>query len=506
MFIAVLCNIDGRVGGGEVEAVARAGQRAEIELCARLGNVFGEGLDLGSVGGRVEERNLDARGLQLAEFNLAVDVQRRILAEDRFLGGDVHERHVGQDRGNGTVDLERVVIPLADLVGVGRRLRPCQGGMGSVDTALDLDALDPDGGVVNLDATAGAAKAVHTPDATRENAVFDHEGLVLGDDAEVGFRYEGMCLVTGSQTAGNDGVVERATFNRHVRRPDRGLCTLVGIAVVDNGSAAAHNGTVECAVLNRDVGGADLRLGIGVDNATVRAPVLHQVAAKHEKLRSVANFSLSTEGTAVDGHVCNCALVVADELLIVRTGRTADNGFRDGAAVDHDMRVLHCGMVDLILFAGIVAADHQLPFAALNGHRVVERSLLSGVAPLVPATNNAITNVGGDMRLCDGNVLACTFNINRVRCMNPGRERQSARNGNGHRSLPARLMGLRHLVDNRHGAARPVKDNLECRIHFAIPLVMFDNRAVAQCAAKFPRFHVSRTGGETLPPPENLSC
>ena len=44
VFIAVLCNIDGRVGGGEVEAVARAGQRAEIELRARLGNVFGEGL------------------------------------------------------------------------------------------------------------------------------------------------------------------------------------------------------------------------------------------------------------------------------------------------------------------------------------------------------------------------------------------------------------------------------------------------------------------------------
>ena len=374
--------------------------------------------------------------------------------------------------------------------------------MGSVDTALDLDALDPDGGVVNLDATAGAAKAVHTPDATRENAVFDHEGLVLGDDAEVGFRYEGMCLVTGSQTAGDDGVVERATFNRHVRRPDRGLCTLVGIAVVDNGSAAAHNGTVECAVLNRDVGGADLRLGIGVDNATVRAPVLHQVAAKHEKLRSVANFSLSTEGTAVDGHVCNCALVVADELLIVRTARTADHGI-DLTAVDHDMRVLHCGMVDLISIRGIVTADRHVPLAALNGHRVVERNLLSGVAPVLPTADHTVfTVLRVDFPLGDGDILTLAFDIHGR--LNACRERQSACNGNGHCGLSARLMGLRHLVDNRHGAARPVKDNLECRIHFAIPLVMFDNRAVAQCAAKFPRFHVSRTGGETLPPPRKL--
>ena len=29
---------------------------------------------------------------------------------------------------------------------------------------------------------------------------------------------------------------------------------------------------------------------------------------------------------------------------------------------------------------------------------------------------------------------------------------------------------------------------------------MFDKRAVALSAAKFPRFHISRTGGKTLPP------
>ena len=192
--------------------------------------------------------------------------------------------------------------------------------MGAVDTALDLDALDPDGGVVNLDTAAGAAKAVHTPDAARENAVVDHEGLVLGDDAEVGFRYEGMCLVTGSQTAGDDGVVERTALNRHVRRPDRGLCTLVGIAVVDNGSAAAHNGTVECAVLNRDVGGADLRLSISVREVRptlflpVTPSVLHEVAAHHEEFRCIANFSRNTEGAAVDGHTCDCVLVDAGDL------------------------------------------------------------------------------------------------------------------------------------------------------------------------------------------------
>ena len=151
----------------------------------------------------------------------------------------------------------------------------------------------------------------------------------------------------------------------------------------------------------------------------------------------------------------------------------------------------------LVRDAGVMAADHQLPFAALNGHRVVKLSLLSGVTPIPPTADHALATLL-DISLRHRFVLALRFNI--LGSLNPGRERQSARNGNGHRSLPARLMGLRHLVDNRHGAARPVKDNLECRIHFAIPLVMFDNRAVAQCAAKFPRFHVSRTGGETLPP------
>ena len=439
-----------------------------------------------------------------------MDVQRRILAEDRFLGSDVHERHVGPDRGNSTVDLKRLEFPARNLfffltVNLNLLGQHFQGCAGAVNAALDIDVLDPDGGVFNLDAAAGAAKAVHTPDAARENAVVDREVLVLGDDAEVGFRYEGMRPVAGRQTAGDDGVVERTAFNRHVRRADRGLCTLVGIAVVDDGCTAAHNGTVEGAALDRDVGGADLRLGIGVDIATaIVTLVLHQVAAQNEELRAVGRGLGGAERTSVDGHACDGGLVVADELLVVRAPRTADNGFTNGAAVDHDMRVLHCGMVDLSPTRGIVAAEHHAPIAALNGHRVVERSLLCSFAPVTPTADHAIVILRDDMSLRHCFVLPLRLNIHVS--LNAGRERQSACNGNGHCGLPARLMGLRHLVDNRHGAARPVKDNLERRIHFAIPLVMFDNRAVAQCAAKFPRFHVSRTGGETLPPPENLSC
>ena len=226
--------------------------------------------------------------------------------------------------------------------------------------------------------------------------------------------------------------------------------------------------------------------------------MLHQVAAKYEELRAVGCVVGGSEGAAVDGHACDGVLVDAGDLKIVAAARTADHGI-DLTAVDHDMRVLHCGMVDLISIRGIVTADRHVPLAALNGHRVVERSLLSGVAPVLPTADHTVfTVLRVDVPLGDGDILTLAFDIHGR--LNACRERQSACNGNGHCGLSARLMGLRHLVDNRHGAARPVKDNLECRIHFAIPLVMFDNRAVAQCAAKFPRFHVSRTGGETLPP------
>ena len=357
-------------------------------------------------------------------------------------------------------------------------------------------------------AVGGIAISIVTHKTTRENALIDHEGLVLGNDAEVRLLHEGMRLVTGRQTAGDNAVVERAAFNRHVRRADRGLCTLVGIAVVDDGCTAAHNGTVEGAALDRDTSGADLRLGISVREVRptlfllVIPSVLHEVAAKYEKLRAVGRGLGGAERTSVDGHACDGVLVDAGDLKIVAAARTADHGI-DLTAVDHDMRVLHCGMVDLISIRGIVTADRHVPLAALNGHRVVERNLLSGVAPVLPTADHTVfTVLRVDVPLGDGDILTLAFDIHGR--LNACRERQSACNGNGHCGLSARLMGLRHLVDNRHGAARPVKDNLECRIHFAIPLVMFDNRAVAQCAAKFPRFHVSRTGGETLPSPRKL--
>ena len=54
--------------------------------------------------------------------------------------------------------------------------------------------------------------------------------------------------------------------------------------------------------------------------------------------------------------------------------------------------------------------ERHTPFAALNGHRVVERSLLSGVAPFLPTTDHALAAIL-DISLPHRLVLALRFNI-----------------------------------------------------------------------------------------------